>query len=51
MARAIGKGWTEYHNGKRRRYSLIIWDDGKVDTKKNDTAKESYEQLRRLLDV
>ena len=51
MARAIGKMWSEYHNGKRVRCSLFIWDDGKVDPRKDEDSKESYEQLRRLLDV
>ena len=51
MARAIGKYWSEYHNGKRVRCSLLIWQDGEVDPKANGTVKENYEQLRRLLDV
>ena len=51
MARAIGKIWSEYHNGKRRRYSLFIWDDGKPDPSKNGTVKDSYEELRRMSDV
>ena len=51
MARAVGKIWTEYHNGKRRRYSLLVWDDGKPDPGKDEATKESYEQLRRMIDV
>tara|TARA_R100000306_G_C4362131_1_gene135800 strand:+ start:565 stop:720 length:156 start_codon:yes stop_codon:yes gene_type:complete len=51
MAQGIGKMWSEYHNGKRRRYSLFIWEDTKSNPKPNGTVKESYEQLRRMLDV
>ena len=51
MARCIGKIWTEYHNGKRLRYNLFIWDDGKTDPTINGTMTDSYEQLRRLIDV
>lgn len=51
MARAIGKYWSEYHNGRRRRYSLLVWDDGKSDPRKDEATKEFYEQMRRMIDV
>ena len=51
MPRAIGKIWTEYHNGRRVRCNLLLWQDGEVDPGTNGTVNDSYEELRRLLDV